>query len=108
MMLDEINRNSKFAIAKRDRQHATRVRSPDFRHHHVVVANLDPISKGRTPSDNQTPMNTSAINPPDVETRSLPNLLVATLATLPSMSLIPSGSILSRLQVVHTANIFQE
>src|SRR5205809_2180579 len=27
----------------------------------------------------------------DIETRSLPNLLVATLATLPSMSLIPSA-----------------
>jgi hypothetical protein len=34
----------------------------------------------------------------EFETRSLPNLLVATLATLPFMSLIPSGSILSRLQ----------
>jgi hypothetical protein len=43
-----------------------------------------------------------------IETRSLPNLLVATLATLPSMSLIPSGSILSRLQAGHTANIFQK
>jgi hypothetical protein len=82
------------------------MRSPDFRRHHVVVINLDPISEGRTPS--QTPMNTSVVRPADVETRSLPNLLVATLATLPSMSLIPSGSILSRLQVAHTANIFQE
>ena len=40
----------------------------------------------------------------EFETRSLPNLLVATLATLPSMSLIPSAS----LQAGHTANIFQE
>jgi hypothetical protein len=37
-----------------------------------------------------------------------PHSLVATLATLPSMSLIPSGSILSRLQAGHTANIFQK
>jgi len=65
------------------------------------------------------------------ETRSLPNLLVATLATLPSMSLIPSAPLkLARcphslaptlvtlpsmslipsapLQAGHTANIFQE
>src|SRR5437016_3425142 len=35
----------------------------------------------------------------EFETRSLPNLLVATLTTLPSMSLIPSGSLLSRLKL---------
>src|SRR5437762_11736557 len=45
----------------------------------------------RTRCDNQTPMNTSAVRPPDIETRSLPDLLVTTLATLPSMSLIPSA-----------------
>ena len=39
-----------------------------------------------------------------IETRSLPNLLVTTLATLPSMSLIPSAP----LQAGHTANIFQK
>ena len=47
---------------------------------------------GRMRCDDQTPMNTSAeCADVEFETRSLPNLLVATLATLPSMSLIPSA-----------------
>jgi hypothetical protein len=59
-----------------------------------------------------------------METRSLPSSLAAThrgfafyvafpkrsvpSIAMCSMSMIPSGSILSRLQAVHTANIFQE
>jgi hypothetical protein len=60
------------------------------------ISTMSFYQQGRTRCDNQTPMNNS-VECADVEfeTRSLPNLLVATLATLPSMSLIPSGSILS-------------
>ena len=51
----------------------------------------------RTRCENQTPMNTSAeCLDVEFETRSLPNLLVATLATLPSMSLIPSAPLETR------------
>ena len=53
---------------------------------------------GHMRCDDQTPTTSAECADVEFETRSLPNLLVATLATLPSMSLIPSGSILSRLQ----------
>ena len=37
--------NGREATARLSNQHASRMRSPDLRCHHVVVANFDPISK---------------------------------------------------------------
>ena len=46
------------------------------------------VGSGTEPSSSTASWNARMLN---IETRSLPNLLVATLATLPSMSLIPSA-----------------